>query len=447
MSTASPSKSSPASAAAKASPRSRDGSRRPGFSSTKLEPYLPFTVRLPLALWEQLDSIRDTKTYRCLFDEAVALLPEQPKLTWVPILKSNYDPTAPRPAVAPADRPKDMFGEQDGFPEELHNKQLIREYAAVLNDFVKRNTPVSRRKGKGLAPRGVAIGLSAWKKLIVLNGVNQPPKHPKNKALDLKKLTVEERRFAMTFNQVRIHSMAEILRAALTAYVWKVRSLQPDSPLNPSWDFVQQPKLSSGLDCPIFRTKAGLSHLPTSLPVLIDHSVLLLVALRVSRADNEMRMPRFSSLSPISIEFEELIRKSERRKVLIHSLHQARFLSELKRLLEPKYADAPADLADHLADKTRQLAALRLTVLYLDEEDRNLKGSSEHFQERLALAAARRYLGDERFAFVSAILPVNSLDGIEVLRPGKLLPSLKAILVPEPVKKVEPGTATGSAQG
>ena len=448
MSTASPSKSPPPSAAAKTPPLSQDGSRRPGFSSTKLEPYLPFTVRLPLALWEQLDTLRKERTYRTLFDDAVALLPEQPKMAWVPVLKSNYDPTAPRPAEPPADRPKDMFGEQGGVPEELHNKQLIREYAAVLNEFVKRNTPVSRRKGKGLVPRGVAIGLSAWKKLIVLNGVNQPSKHPKNKALDLKKLTVEERRFAMTFNQVRIHSMAEILRAALTAYVWKVRSLQPDHPLNAAPDLVQQPKLICGFDCRVFKGDQPLGDLPSGTPVLIDHSVLLLAVLRKEPAEEDRKSDTFSTQDQLSLECAALIAKSERRKVLIHAFHQARFLSELKRLLETgskEFAASPSALADHLAETTRLLAGMELKVLGLDAEDRRLQGSSEHFQERLAIAAARRYLGEDPFVFVSAFLPVESLDGMPVSRPSYLQPSLGAVSLTATRKTEEAKPAEGAA--
>ena len=109
-----------------------------------------------------------------------------------------------------------------------------------------------------------------------------------------------------------------------------------------------------------------------------------------------------------------------------------------------EFAASPSDLADHLAETTRLLAGMELKVLGLDAEDRRLRGSSEHFQERLAIAAARRYLGEDPFVFVSAFLPVESLDGMEVLRPTDLQPSLGAVSLTATVETKEVKPAVGA---
>ena len=438
---------SPASPAANSKPRSLPVSpRRAGLSSRKLEPFIPFTVRLPLALWEQLDTLRKGRTYRTLFDEAVDLLPEQPLIEW-------EDPPPSTPAPPPPDllAGQPVLSASPANTPEFRNRVKILKYAENLHAFVKRHTPTSRRKGKGLVPRGVTMGLKAWKKLIVLSGVRQPDSLPEK--LAHRKLTSTERRFVKAFNPVRVHSMAEVLRAALTAHVWNCRSLQPDAPINAARTLVQQPNLIRGFDCRVFKGDQPLGELPPGMPVLIDHSVLLLAVLRKEPAEEDRKSNTFSTQDPLSLECAALIAKSERRKVLIHAFHQARFLSELKRLLETgskEFAASPSDLADHLAETTRLLAGMELKVLGLDAEDRRLQGSSEHFQERLAIAAARRYLGEDPFVFVSAFLPVESLDGMEVSRPTDLQPSLGAVSLtatvePKEVKPAEGATVEAAA--
>lgn len=287
------------------------------------------------------------------------------------------------------------------------------------------------RKRRVVNPeRGVTIGNENWAKLVKL---------AKPKEGDLLVKAESE------------YKIIDILRAAVERF--NRRNWLTDSgALNAAQrheSFTYKPVMVAGFGRTMSTGAPSLKEIKPNCPVLIDHSILLLAVLQLSGAAFDTRWPFADNLQgkfvPCSKACVALLNSVHKRGVMIHHLHEAEFLLELRRLVRPHFAADLAGLARYMMEKACQLSGLDLEVLRLDYSETDLIGTDFDFTYTLAISAAKAYLGTDTFALASAFLPTTELDGIKVFAPADL--PKKAIFdapsVPEPDLGLE--TAVGAA--
>lgn len=275
--------------------------------------------------------------------------------------------------------------------------------------FMGQRPAGKRKRGVERPPRGLSISNECWAKVKRLSQQPEyfPSLHPESPA--------EETSDKQADGAGRpTYTISEILRAAIERFLGENRGSVEDIKDALYW-FLNKPLLiTEPLTFVKSSMRASLVNIPKGMPVLIDHTILILALLR----NHE-----FTTVESFSREAFGLIHSSLKRQVFLHRLHQDRFLVDLAAVLASnkiRFWDDGEKLVSagcYLATKASQLADLDIRILPLDVTDVATLEEMGDFAERFAVASARKYLGTAEFAFASAVLNKPTIDGVTVYAP------------------------------
>jgi len=282
---------------------------------------------------------------------------------------------------------------------------------------MKTRVAAKRTRGMRRPVRGLSISATLWDKVKCLSLKTTYFSNLKAESL----LSETEKAAAHALHTGHTYPVAEILRAAIEQFLGDNREIAHrvgeaffaflDKPLLMPLSNKWLPQRRMGIRSPI-------ADIPKEMPVLIDDSILLLAILRTEKQQ---------AVEAVSSMCYGLIRSSAKRRVFLHQFHQDQFLTNLANHLRARFpagtvpdGDREVPLGDFLAAKACQLAALELNFLRVDYSDVTAAGCTEHFVEKMAVAAVKRHLGHNRFVFASALFDEPVIEDIKVFGPGDI---------------------------